>query len=217
MRNILSGTIKAVALGAALLAGTSPAAVAANANGIPLRAGQNCGIQVYLSNSGGIVMPKASGHMGGSYRFRMYQAIPTSDLDIALNGRFQRSGSGSTTLARNSFSLGYVVRGGYRGMDELRDAALGEDAALVGSLQVYDNRGRMTCSTNSLQILPIQALTGHPASHRQTYRPSGVRQPENARLAHERMAATPRQTQPHRALTPEECRRLSMGRHRPCD
>jgi hypothetical protein len=217
MRKFLSHSLKALALSAVVLGGTASAAQASNANGIPLRPGQTCGIQVYLSNSGGVVMPKVDGRMSGSYRFRLYQAIPTSDVNINLGGRFNATGSGSTTLARNTFALGYVVPGGFRGMDELRDAELGQDAALVGSLQVYDAAGRLSCSSNGVQVMPMALLTGVRRPSRPVVRAPAVRQPENARLAHERMAQRDAAQPVTRRLTPEQCRRLSRGRIRQCN
>jgi hypothetical protein len=216
MRKSKSNPLKALMFSVFALGATATAAQADGTPGIPLAPGQDCGIHVYLSNSGGVVMPKAAGWMSGSYRFRLYQAIPTSDVDINLSGRFSSSADRSTKLAQSAFGLGYVVPGGFRGMDELRDAELGQDAALFGSLQVYDQAGRLSCTTNAVTILPIDLVAGFQRPVVRTAARTYARQPDNARLAHERMAQR-RATAPsnYPALTPEQCRRLTMGRRRP--
>lgn len=219
----LYGKIKsagsALAIAAAVLSVAAPAASASGPAGIPLRPGTDCGIQVYLSNSAGVVMPKAAGNLSGSYRFHLYQAIPSSDVDIRLGGRFSGSGApgDSTILARNLFQLGFVAPGAFRGMDELRDAEIGQDAHLVGSLQVYDRRGRLICSTDQVHIMPHALLTVGRARPAQPTRPGmRARQPEQARLAQERLAQ--RQAQPARnyRLTRAQCERLRAARPAQC-
>lgn len=218
MRHI-PNVLKTLALSAVLLAGASSAALANGRSGIDLQPGLDCGIQVYLTNSSGVVMPKADSRLSGSYRFHLYQAIPTSDLDIRLDGRFSASANGrDTLLARNAFMLGYVVPNGRHGMPELRDAELGQDAMLRGSLQVYDMSGRLTCSTETVRIMPMALLTGVRVPPRQPARSSRYTQPEEARRAQERLAERQAQagTRPDYVLTPAQCARLRAARPAQC-
>ncbi len=173
--------------------------------GIPLQNGANCGIQVYLGSSSGIAVPRTHRALSGSYRFQLYQAMPNSDLDLRLDGHFSRSSTEDSVLAQSTFMLGYVVPGGYRGMDELRDAELGQDAMLRGSLQVYDTSGRLVCSTNQVTILPFQLIDSpraapRPSRYVSPYAPTEASQRVVARRAQQ--SATPSRTS---SISREEC------------
>lgn len=210
----------AVAIGAALISALPSGAEAQSRNGIDLRPGRDCGIQVYLSNSGGIAVPKADARLSGSYVFHLYQAIPTSDLDLRLSGSFSGNGARDTALARNHFALGYVVAGGYRGMDELRDAELGQDAMLEGSLAVYDNAGRLTCSTHEVNIMPMALLDGVRPAVRARSVHVPVTGPTPAEQARARLAAVTAARESDasapRRLTAAQCARLRAARPAQC-
>ncbi|WP_323762187.1 hypothetical protein [Maricaulis sp.] len=209
-----------LALGAAMATALPVAAQAQNRNGIDLQPGRDCGIQVYLSNSAGMAVPKADVALNGSYVFRLYQAIPTSDLNLALSGRFSSDGVRDTALARNNFALGYVVPGGYRGMDEIRDAELGQDAMLLGSLQVYDQAGRLTCSTQQVDVYPMSLFTFSRPVVRQNRNRIAVSGPTPAEQAQARNAASNanRAAAPAggRRLTAAQCARLRAARPAQC-
>ncbi|ABI66465.1 hypothetical protein Mmar10_2173 [Maricaulis maris MCS10] len=208
------------ALGAALTTALPASAQALGPNGIDLQPGRDCGIQVYLSNSSGIAIPKADVQLNGSYVFRLYQAIPTSDLNLSLSGRFNSNGARDTPLARSNFVLGYVVPGGYRGMDELRDAELGQDAMLVGSLAVYDQAGRLTCSTQQVDIMPMSLLTFSRPTVRQNRNRVAVSGPTPAEQAQARNAEAnaARAANPSASmrLTAAQCARLRAARPAQC-
>lgn len=216
----LKAFTSAIALGATLFAAVPSAAQAQARNGIDLHPSRDCGIQVYLSNSSGVAVPKADVRLSGSYVFRLYQAIPTSDLNLRLDGRFASNGSRDTALARSHFTLGYVVPGGYRGMDELRDAELGQDAMLRGSLAVYDQAGRLTCSTQQVDIMPMDLLNGVRPAPRARTTSIPVTGPTRAEQARARIAATnaarPSAATSQQRLTPAQCARLRAARPAQC-
>ena len=161
----------AVAIGAALISALPSGAEAQSRNGIDLRPGRDCGIQVYLSNSGGIAVPKADARLSGSYVFHLYQAIPTSDLDLRLSGRFSGNGARDTALARNHFALGYVVAGGYRGMDELRDASR---AAVTPAQQARARLAAVTAAREADASAP-RRLTAAQCARLRAARPAQCR------------------------------------------
>jgi hypothetical protein len=216
MRTIFA-RLSTAAAALAIATSLSAPAQAMLPSGVPLQGGGDCGIQVYLSNSNGVVIPKANASLSGHYRFSLYQAIPTSDLNVQLEGRFSGNGRDDTELGRSTFMLGYVAPGGYRGMDELRDAELGQDAMLRGSLQVYDTAGRMVCATNQVSILPFGLLLDRPATPPRTaryvspYAPTAASQRVRARAADPTPASPPSRT-----LTQAQCERLRSARPAQC-
>mgnify|MGYP000473785014 FL=1 len=139
-------------LGLALMAGTAPAN--AQSSGMALGSHERRAVQVYLSNSSAQVVAKAAPGLSGSYRLIAYQGMPNGATDAGLSGRFSGSGRQDTVLARTHLGLGYVVAGGFRGMDEIRDAEYGQDAALHVDLAVYDERGRLICRSQTPAIQP---------------------------------------------------------------
>jgi hypothetical protein len=208
-----------VSTGAAFLGGLvlSGAAMAVTLpTGVPLQAGQTCAIHLYQSNSSSLLMAKTN-IIGGSYRFRAYQALPINDVDIQLGGRFSGSNGQNTILTRNHLGLGYVVPAGRGGFAELRDAEYGQDAWLDVQLDVYDARGRLVCQTRQARTFPMQLAYGSmrraPAAPRYT-----AQVPENARAAQARLAAsraeqTDRMT-PHSRLQASRGARLRQIRAR---
>lgn len=154
-------------LGLALMAGTAPAN--AQSSGMALGSHERCAVQVYLSNSSAQVVAKAAPGLSGSYRLIAYQGMPNGATDTGLSGRFSGSGGRDTVLARTHLGLGYVVAGGFRGMNEIRDAEYGQDAALHVDLAVFDERGRLICRSQTPAIYPIEMLDG-PAVNPATYR-----------------------------------------------
>ncbi|WP_203292921.1 hypothetical protein [Maricaulis parjimensis] len=214
----MKSQLTAALVSAGLLAGFAAPAQAQLPSGIDLHPNADCGIQVYMSNAGGVAMAKADRALSGSYRFTLYQAIPTSQVDINLSGRFSGGGPRDTTLARNPFALGYAVPNGYRGMHELRDAELGQDAHLEGSLQVYDDRGRLVCSTRQVSIMPMSLMQA-AADPPQRPSPSASRYNQYGAVVQQpgqRPAA--RQVQPQRqyTLTRAQCERLRSARPAQC-
>ena len=115
---------------------------------------ERCGGKVDLSKSGAEVGAKEETGLSGSYRLIAYQGMPNGATDAGLSGRFSGSGRQDTVLARTHLGLGYVVAGGFRGMDEIRDAEYGQDAALHVDLAVYDERGRLICRSQTPAIQP---------------------------------------------------------------
>ncbi|WP_297732670.1 hypothetical protein [uncultured Maricaulis sp.] len=211
----LKAFTSAIALGATLVAAWPSAAQAQSRSGIDLHPNRDCGIQVYLSNSAGVAVPKADSRLSGSYVFHLYQAIPTSDLNLRLDGRFSGGGAHDTALARSHFGLGYVVRGGYRGMDEIRDAELGQDAMLRGSLSVYDQAGRLTCSTQVVDVMPMSLLTFQRPVVQRNQNRIPTNGPTPAEQARERIAAA-NAAAPQQRLTPAQCARLRSARPAQC-
>lgn len=183
-KNILKLSAAAL-LGCTLLSG---AASASQGSGFPMRSGNVCEVQLYQSNSGGVLIAKTQAGLSGSYRFSAYQAIPVNDTDVQLSGRFSASGSGDRELTRSHLGLGYVVPGGFRGFDELRDAEYGVDAGLEVQLDVYDEYGRLICQAHNVLSYPIEFLYGvsrpQPAARRHT-----ARQSESARAGQVRREA----------------------------
>ena len=158
--------LAAATLGLALMAGTAPAN--AQSSGMALAAHERCAVQVYLSNSSAQIVAKAAPGLSGSYSLVAYQGMPNGATDSGLSGRFSSNGSGDTVLARTHLGLGYVVAGGFRGMDEIRDAEYGQDAALHVDLAVFDDRGRLICRTQTPALYPVEMLNG-PAVNPATY------------------------------------------------
>jgi hypothetical protein len=184
LENLMASTGSAL-LGGLVLSGSALAVTLPT--GVPLQNGQTCAIHLYQSNSSSLLMAKTS-LVGGSYRFRAYQALPVNDVDIQLGGRFSGSVGQNTILSRNHLGLGYVVPAGRGGFAELRDAEYGQDALLDVQLDVYDARGRLVCQTRQARSFPMPLAYGRirqaPVAHRQT-----ARVPENARAAQARLAA----------------------------
>jgi len=199
------------AIGAVLAGAVALVEPAFAANGVPLR-GERCGVQLYQSNSVGVLMAKAVSGTAGSYHLTAYQSLPVNDIDINLTGRFAPSADGDAVLAQTSLQMGYVQPGGFRGMDEIRDAEYGQDADLIVQLDVYDLAGRLTCRSREVMLLPLQFLQARPTMQRRRASPTAS-QPENARaaqarIAQQRLAASREST----TLPPGVRSRFSLGR-----
>jgi len=174
----------AAIVGCLLLSGT---AMASQGSGVPIQSNRICEVQLYQSNSGGVLIAKTQSGISGSYRFSAYQTIPVNDVDIQLTGRFAASGAGDRELTRSNLGMGYVVPGGFRGMDELRDAEYGVDAGLEVQLDVYDDYGRLICQAHNVRSYPMEFL--FPRARPSTTHRNTARQPENARAAQARREA----------------------------
>lgn len=187
--------LAAAVLGLALVAGTAPAH--AQGSGMALARHEQCAVQVYLSNSSAQVVAKAAAGLSGSYRLVAYQGMPNGATDAGLGGQFSSSGSRDTILTRTHLGLGYVVARGFRGMDEIRDAEYGQDAALHVDLAVFDQRGRLICRSQTPAIYPIEMLNGPAVSPAHYQAPAAA--PSRARGSDAMPVRAPRPSQLERS------------------
>jgi len=151
--------LTALSLAAGLLAGAAPAASAQT--GPALQSARDCGVHAYVHNSRGVVMPKAGGALRGSYRFHMYETTRGSTLDIRMSGRVDGRGRGDTVLGRAQFELDRPHRHTDWRLGGPQVASLRADPELRASLQVYDDRGRLTCQASHVLILPMEEMGRH--------------------------------------------------------
>ncbi len=152
--------LAALAASASALMGVGLTATAEAQMGFPLPHANSCAAQVFIYDSRGSVVLKASGALSGSYAFRMYQDIATSDLDVRLDGRFSGDGRSDTVLARGQFVLGHYEAEARPGRFTPQADSVRADHNLQGILEVYDQSGRVTCRSSAIQVLTAR----NPAS-----------------------------------------------------
>ena len=145
--------LAALAASASALMGVGLTGTAEAQMGFPLPHANACAAQVFIYDSRGSVVLKAGGNLSGSYAFRLYQDIATSDLDIELDGRFSGDGRSDTVLARGQFELGHYEAEARPGRFTPETGSVRADHNLQGLLEVYDQSGRVTCRTSVLQVL----------------------------------------------------------------
>jgi hypothetical protein len=212
MKSVKRSTARISTAIAGLFAMVVTAPAFAGPNGIPIQGNQACAVQLYQTNSNGVLIAKAREGLSGSYRLTAYQALPANAVDLNLTGRFSSSGGADTVLSRTNLGMGYVAPGARGGLDELRDAEYGQDAELYVQLDVFDSGGRHICRTRSAMVLPYEFLfpRQRPTSARAQPR---VRQPESVRQAQEaaaerRRAADAALARQEQQASPELRRRL---------
>ncbi|MDG1417640.1 MAG: hypothetical protein P8P99_07560 [Maricaulis sp.] len=187
MKSVNRGTARITTALAGLFAMVVNTPAFAGSNGIPIQGNQACAIQLYQTNSNGVLIAKAEAGLTGSYRMTAYQALPVNAVDLNLTGRFSSSGGEDTVLSRTNLGMGYVAPGARGGLDELRDAEYGQDAELFVQLDVFDTGGRHICRTRSAMVLPYEFLFPRQRPTHARAQPR-VGQPESTRAAQEAAA-----------------------------
>lgn len=117
--------------------------------GAPLRAGQDCALQYGDRTLSGELLIKAGAGQSGSYRLTLRRFNESNDVLINMSGRFEGSSTEETLIGRAYLTSRNL-------MEARRDEVVvqGRDVYLInGSLEVFDDRGRLTCSTPQVDVI----------------------------------------------------------------
>ena len=153
MKSVLAGLVSALALSAIADAQVRQPY---QADGAPLRPGQDCALQYVDRSLSGALFIKASPGQSGSYRLVVRRHNNANDVLIQMGGWFDGSATEEVVIARaflTSRNLMEARRGQF--------VTQGRDVYLIdGALEIYDEDGRLTCSTPQLDVLRAPALPG---------------------------------------------------------
>lgn len=173
-----SRSIAAAALAAMLslpgLAQAQTVPVVDGVRGVPLAAGEACGLQFYRAYRSGPLLAKVEGGHQGHYTLTLWRRGPGNAVLAELAGDYDSRGRREAVLAESQLERHFIqmrAPGPQMGTPQV------DPSRIAAQLDVYDARGRRICTSRQVDAIGIGALRPAPSARPGQSAPAPVRQP----------------------------------------
>lgn len=142
--------------------------------GVPLAAGEVCGMQFYRAYRSGPLLAKVEGGHQGHYTLTLWRRGPGNAVLAELAGDYDSRGRREAVLAESQLERHFIQM---RAPGPQMGATQVDPSRIAAQLDVYDARGRRICTSRQVDAIGIGSLRPAPMARPGQTAPAPVRQP----------------------------------------